>query len=149
MQTTNTMKEDWTKQIAKRAAEHRSKAPDGLLDDVRKEMERRGLSIETPQRHKTLPLWTPRRTAVAVAATALALAIPVTWIELKKHADSPQIAANDSHTQTINHQPKTALRPSAANALQVHWLQPMDSRALLHQSHGSSPHKTQPPATEC
>ena len=115
MQTTNTMKEDWTKQIAKRAAEHRSKAPDGLLDDVRKEMERRGLSIETPQRHKTLPLWTPRRTAVAVAATALALAIPVTWIELKKHADSPQIAANDSHTQTINHQPKTALRPSAAN----------------------------------
>lgn len=110
------MKEDWTKQIAKRAAEHRSKAPDGLLDDVRKEMVRRGLSIETPQRHKTLPRWTPRRTAVAVAATALALAIPVTWIELKKHADSPQIAANDSHTQTINHQPKTALRPSAANA---------------------------------
>jgi len=91
------MKEDWTKHFARLAAKHRSQAPDGLLDDVRREMERRGLSVEKPQQGKTVPMWGYRRTAVAVAATALALAIPFTWKALQDRSDTQtQIASENS-----------------------------------------------------
>ena len=103
------MKEDWTKHIAKLAAEHRSKAPDGLLDDVRKEMARRGLHIDQTQQQPvvpglaskpetqqkpTVPLWNYRRTAVAAAAVALAIAVPFTW-KFLQHTSNTQTQIAD------------------------------------------------------
>lgn len=90
------MKEDWTKHFARLAARHRSKAPDGLLEDVRKEMARRGLSVERPRKGTTVPMWGYRRTAAAVAAAALAIAVTFTWKTVQKHDDaSMQTALNN------------------------------------------------------
>ena len=136
------MKEDWTKHIAKLAAEHRSKAPDGLVDDVRKEMARRGLHIDQTQQQPvvpglaskpetqqkpTVPLWGYRRTAVAAAAVALAIAVPFTWKFLQhtsntqtQIADSRLQHTADAQTQIADHRPHPAadaqgqLLPSAA-----------------------------------
>lgn len=124
------MKEDWTKHIAKLAAEHRSKAPDGLLDDVRKEMARRGLHIDQTQQQPvvpglapkpetqqkpTVPLWGYRRTAVAAAAVALAIAVPFTWKFLQhtsntqtQIADSRLNHTADAQTQIADHRPHHA-----------------------------------------
>lgn len=124
------MKEDWTKHIAKLAAEHRSKAPDGLLDDVRKEMARRGLHIDQTQQQPvvpglapkpetqqkpTVPLWGYRRTAVAAAAVALAIAVPFTWKFLQhtsntqtQIADSRLQHTADAQTQIADHRPQPA-----------------------------------------
>lgn len=102
------MKEDWTKHFAKLAAGRRSKAPDGLLDDVRKEMARRGLSVERPRKGATVPMWGYRRTAVAVAAAALAIAVTFTWKEVRKHTDASMQTALNNVSAKAGSQAETA-----------------------------------------
>ncbi len=71
------MKDDWTKDIQRLMAGREAKAPDGLLDDIKAEMARRGLSVATPKKARTVPLW--RYRWVAAAAVALLIALPIVW----------------------------------------------------------------------
>ena len=70
------MKEEWLDKLRTRL--HREcgeEAPRGLLDDIRKEMERRGAVPARPVRQKatTVPMWI-LRTASAAAVVAVPLA---------------------------------------------------------------------------
>lgn len=71
------MNDDWTKDIQRLMADREAKAPDGLLDDIKAEMARRGLSVAAPKRARTVPLW--RYRWVAAAAVALLIALPIVW----------------------------------------------------------------------
>ena len=71
------MKEEWLDKLRTRL--HREcgeEAPRGLLDDIRKEMERRGAVPARPVRQKatTVPMWI-LRTASAAAVVAMVLYI--------------------------------------------------------------------------
>lgn len=71
------MKEEWLDRLRTRLhGECGEEAPRGLLDDIRKEMERRGAAPVRPVRQKaaTVPMWI-RRTASAAAVVAMVLYI--------------------------------------------------------------------------
>lgn len=71
------MNDDWTKDIQRLMADSEAKAPDGLLDDIKAEMVRRGLSATTPRKAQVVPLWGYRW--VAAAAVALLIVLPIVW----------------------------------------------------------------------
>lgn len=78
------MKDDWTKDIRDLMADHEGKAPDGLLDDIKTEMGRRGLSCpqpRVPQRARVVSLRHYRWAVPAAVAIALAImvAVPMAW----------------------------------------------------------------------
>lgn len=61
------MTDDWTKDIQRLMADREVKAPEGLLDDVKRNMPKR----------KVVPMW--RYRWVAAAAVVAAIAVPVVW----------------------------------------------------------------------
>ena len=63
------MKEKWLNKLQARIqSEYEAKAPEGLLDDIKKEMNRRGVAPvhSTRQKAKIVPLWIYRSASVAV-----------------------------------------------------------------------------------
>lgn len=78
------MKDDWTKDIKGLMDGHEVKAPEGLLDDIKAEMGRRGLSPAAPPQPRAVvvPMW--RRVAVAAAvAVAAGVALWLLWPDEK------------------------------------------------------------------
>lgn len=85
------MKDDWTKDIQRLMAEREAKAPDGLLDDIKAEMARRGLSVASPKKARIVPMW--RYRWVAAAAVALLIALPIVW---KTRPNEPVVATGEN-----------------------------------------------------
>ena len=83
------MKEDWLDTLRTRIQnECDVKAPDGLLNDIKQEMNRRGVTPMRPARQKTsvVPLWTYR---VASAAAIIGIGIFLSHL-LLDHTSLPK-----------------------------------------------------------
>lgn len=108
---------------------HEVKAPEGLLDDVKAEMSRRGLVVSPAPRLRVMPL--PLRFAVAAAAAvALLLWIVAPQDETTKPAQSPIAATNPVQQAVPKAEPVVAESPSGlAGTHLVHI-----ARALFPQS---------------
>ena len=68
------MKEQWMKDMQDRFADFEQPAPEGLLDDIQREMEHRGLvPVEkaSDTKRRLIPLWI--RGAAAAASVAIAI----------------------------------------------------------------------------
>lgn len=89
------MNDKWINDIRQKMTDHEVKAPDGLLDDVKAEMRRRGLAV-SPSRK---PVWRPvlRYSVAAAAAVALLLWIVLPANETIEPAGHP-VAANKPTT---------------------------------------------------
>lgn len=91
------MNDDWTKDIQKLMADHKAVAPAGLLDDIKAEMQRRGLSAGKPasvsRKARLVPLWL-RRWAVAAAVAAVVTVTAVLWL---RPSTEEQVAVATSH----------------------------------------------------
>lgn len=110
------MKEDWTKDIQRLIADHKGKAPDGLLDDIKAEMNRRGLSCPQPseiKKARIVPLWRNRWVQSAAAAVAIALfvAVPIVW---KAASDEVVVMADKKGGAASSNMQKTPI-PSLKN----------------------------------
>lgn len=108
------MKEDWTKDIQRLIADHKGKAPDGLLDDIKAEMNRRGLSCPQPSEVKgarIVPLWRKRwvQSAAAAAAIALFVAVPMIW---KSASEEVVVVADKKGGVTSSNVQKTPISSS-------------------------------------
>lgn len=98
------MKKSWEKDIRDRLKDYRRPAPEGLLDQVKGEMARRGLQ---PRRARTVSLWSRR--AVAAAITLLiAGGAALLWMT-RDAVTQPQIASQQQgavstpeHTTTLH-----------------------------------------------
>lgn len=134
------MKEDWIKDIHSRMKDHQEKAPDGLLDDIKQELSRRG---ETPfsskKEMRTVKLWTLR---VVTAAAMLAFGFFL-WQKLDNTDSlSHQTALNMTackqpmipHQQAI---PEPTAVPGISKALYSHPVTLQTSHKLLASAEGS------------
>lgn len=111
---------DWTNDIKRLVSDKEVKAPDGLLDDIKAEMSRRGLSaLPSAPSHKAklIPLKSLRW--VAVAAAVVAFAIPVVWRLLPDAKEQiAKVMSRHSAQSTASAPLKgQALLPSATNIL--------------------------------
>lgn len=89
------MSDDWTNDIRRLMKDYEVKAPDGLLDEVKK-----SLAQKKPAPAKTRPLWHYRW--VAAAAVFAAIAVPTAWRLLTKDgAQGPATANVSSPTSNI------------------------------------------------
>lgn len=104
------MNDKWINDIRQKMTDHEVKAPDGLLDDVKAEMRRRGLAVSPPSRK---PVWLPwlRYSVAAAAAVALLLWIVLPANETIEPADQPVAA-----TRPTTNQPSNELRPAKDDA---------------------------------
>ena len=96
------MKEEWLDRLRTRLhGECGEEAPRGLLDDIRKEMERRGTAPVRPVRQKamTVPMWI-RRTASAAAVVAMVL-----YIGSRFGGQSPVSPQTDGRTAAVPARP--------------------------------------------
>lgn len=91
------MKQDWMKQTRDRMGDYQRKAPEGLLDDIKQEMLRRGISPVPARRRKALvvPAWALR---AAGAAALLAVALLV-GTELFNAPDTSRVAREQGNPQ--------------------------------------------------
>ncbi len=86
------MNEDWTKDIQRLMADHRVKAPDGLLEEVKQRLAS-GTPVASPepiQPARKITMW--RYRWLTAAAVVAAIAVPVTW-RLLKVDESPSVVA--------------------------------------------------------
>jgi len=65
------MKDQWINDIKDRIRDSNRKAPEGLLDDIKKEMKRRGIAPAYSKKANTVSMWT-LRSVIAVAAISIA-----------------------------------------------------------------------------
>ena len=65
------MKDQWINDIKDRIRDSHRKAPEGLLDDIKKEMKRRGIAPACAKKTSIASTWT-LRSAIAVAAISVA-----------------------------------------------------------------------------
>lgn len=114
------MNNKWIDDIRQKMTDHEVKAPDGLLDDVKAEMRRRGLAV-SPSRK---PVWRPllRYSVAAAAAVALLLWIVMPANETVEPAGHP-VAANRPSANL----PATELQTANDNA-------PFDTQTSLVSS---------------
>lgn len=103
------MNEDWTKDIQRLMADRQVKAPDGLLEEVKKQ-----LASTTPvapskqvQPARKVTMW--RYRWLTAAAVVAAIAVPVTW-RLLKVDESPRVVAV---SQAIHQSARSAEASSA------------------------------------
>ena len=68
------MNEEWIKQLRKELKDYKEKAPDELLDTIKKEVNRRESMPEQTQRRTIFPLWM-KVTSLAAASVAMLLTI--------------------------------------------------------------------------
>ena len=68
------MKEQWMKDMQDRFADFEQPAPEGLLDDIQREMEHRGLvpvNKASDTQRRLIPLWMRGAAAAAIVAVAI------------------------------------------------------------------------------
>lgn len=108
------MKQEWMDEMRDRMQDYRKEAPKGLLDDIKKEMSRRGMTPVPVQkrRAKSVKLW--MKSAVAVAAL-LAVAL-VLWNGFSKNSQEQLTADN---TKTSNQQSGGPSAPSSKSCPSV------------------------------
>lgn len=108
------MKEQWTDKIRQRMETLDVKAPEGLLDNIKAEMARRGIAPSAPQQphRRTAAMWVWR--GVACAAMIALVASVGTWLMAPQGDLQPRLA-NNNPKQTV--QPVPAL--SAETTLQA------------------------------
>lgn len=94
------MNDKWINDIRQKMTDHEVKAPDGLLDDVKAEMRRRGLAAPPTERK---PVWRPvlRYSVAAAAAVALLLWILLPANETIGPADHPVAANKQTTNQSV------------------------------------------------
>lgn len=104
------MNEDWTKDIQRLMADRKVKAPDGLLEEVKKQLA--STSSVAPSKRiqpaRKVTMW--RYRWLTAAAVLAAIAVPVTW-RLLKVDESPRVVAVTRAVQ------QSANRAEAATAL--------------------------------
>lgn len=91
------MKDQWINDIRDRIRDSNRKAPEGLLDDIKKEMKRRGIAPTRPKKANTVSMWT-LRSAIAVAAISIAF-ILYNYKNYYNNNDDIKIADNKKETQ--------------------------------------------------
>lgn len=91
------MKDQWINDIKDRIRDGNRKAPEGLLDDIKKEMERRGIAPTRSKKANTVSMWT-LRSVIAVAAISLAF-ILYNYKNYYNNNDDIKIADNNKGTQ--------------------------------------------------
>lgn len=91
------MKDQWINDIKDRIRDSNRKAPEGLLDDIKKEMERRGIAPTRPQKANTVSMWT-LRSVIAVAAISIAFILYNNKNNYNNN-DDIKIANNNKETQ--------------------------------------------------
>ncbi len=83
------MKEQWMNDLHHQMGDFGKKAPEGLLDDIKNEMARRGVMPSPKQKAKVTPMW------VRSAAVAAAIAVPIfglyVWQNL--HSEEPVVTS--------------------------------------------------------
>ena len=86
------MNEDWTKDIQRLMADRKVKAPDGLLEEVKKQLASASpvAPCEPIQSARKVAMW--RYRWLTAAAVVAAIAVPVTWLLLKVD-ESPRVVA--------------------------------------------------------
>ena len=107
------MKEQWMKDMQDRFADFEQPAPEGLLDDIQREMEHRGLvPVEkaSDTKRRLIPLWIRG----AAAAASVAIAIGTGTLLLMNDNDLPKPVAQEQtiETQTLstyNEEPKNEI----------------------------------------
>ena len=107
------MKEQWMKDMQDRFADYEQPAPEGLLDDIQREMEHRGLvPVEkaSDTKRRLIPLWIRG----AAAAALVAIAIGTGTLLLMNDNDLPKPVAQEQtiETQTLptyNEEPKNEI----------------------------------------
>lgn len=97
------MKEQWIDRLQRQMEALETKAPDGLLDDIKAEMARRGVVPSTPPRQKahTVPLWVVRTTACA-AVVFFFIWLGVNYLQNFSSPKSNPIAQKESAISTKN-----------------------------------------------
>lgn len=98
------MNDKWINDIRQKMTGHEVKAPDGLLDDVKAEMRRRGLTVQTPSRR---PVWQPLLRYSVTAAAAVALLL---WIVLPANETIEPAEHSVAATQPTTNQPANELQ---------------------------------------
>ena len=106
------MKEQWMKDMQDRFADFEQPAPEGLLDDIQREMEHRGLvPVEkaSDTKRRLIPLWIR-----GAAAASVAIAIGTGTLLLMNDNDLPKPVAQEQtiETQTLstyNEEPKNEI----------------------------------------
>lgn len=93
------MNEKWMNDMRNRMADRKRKAPAGLLGDIRKEMDRRGLvtPVRRPDNARTVGLW-PKR--IAAAALVLVLGGAGWWWLQTQKGTAPTVADSSVPAQT-------------------------------------------------
>ena len=123
------MKEDWLDTLRKRIQnECDVKAPDGLLNDIKKEMNRRGVTPMRSARQKSsvVPLWTYR---AASAAAIIGIGIFLSHL-LLDHTSLPKQCATIINNKIKNAQPSqtTSITP------EIYVINSVKLAATIHQS---------------
>jgi hypothetical protein len=135
------MKEDWIKDIHSRMKDHQEKAPEGLLDEIKQELSRRG---ETPFPSKgnmeTAKVWTLR----AMAAAAM---LAFGFFLLQKSDNTDSLSHQAAHNMTACKQPmnphqqavlEPTVVPGISKARYPHPVTLHTSNKLLASAEGSS-----------
>ncbi|BCS84291.1 porin family protein [Prevotella herbatica] len=91
------MKDQWINDIKDRIRDSNRKAPESLLDDIKREMERRGIAPARSKKAHTVSMWT-LRSAIAVAAMSVAF-ILYNYKNNYNNNDNIKIANNNKETQ--------------------------------------------------
>lgn len=94
------MKEQWISKLGIRMAnEHTAKAPEGLLDDIKAEMNRRAITPMATRKKQIISVWVYRSVAAAVLVCGIFL-----WYSLQQTSTDPSRTARLQDTS----QPNTA-----------------------------------------
>ena len=95
------MNDNWQKDLKDHAGDFRRKAPEGLLDDIKKEMSRRGLAVQPQQKKARVVLMPLRRRLAAAAAVAVLLGIGCLYFTSAPDY-SAQLAKEQGNTSKAN-----------------------------------------------
>jgi hypothetical protein len=93
------MKEKWMNKMQHRMGNYETKAPEGLLDDIKKEMARRGISVVPAEKKtaKVVPMWA-RRCAEVAALLAITVLIGVLYFNNPATKDIADASKKPSST---------------------------------------------------
>ena len=134
------MKKDWLYKVRHRIRiERKVQAPEGLLDDIKKEMTRRGVAPvhSTSNRSKTIPMWVYRS---AAAAALLAVGLYITDLLINPVSKDQMTVAEKRNKVNIVATPAiTASNDSKKSCAQdaVHSMAQLFETALKSSQHSS------------
>ena len=106
------MNERWMKDIQDRFADFEKPAPEGLLADVQREMQRRGLSPVEEKRRKLVPMWVKG----AAVAASLAVVLGVGTLLL---TNNEEVVNNYDVQAVVNEQPDLETQPETQTQIYI------------------------------